>query len=150
MAAAYTDRRRADYQFKDGQDVLVNRRRHYRWQFGSDRGPLAPRAVGPFSVKRVLTPCTLELEIPLAVQGMAVPVFHSSDLIPYETRVLDPEGMLPEVAGEDESGDGGGGGDGGGPGGGAGGGGRGSGKRGKRQGLGEDPGEPSPPPDEQT
>ena len=47
-----------------------------------------------------MTPCTLELEIPLAVQGMAVPVFHSSDLIPYETRVLDPEGMLPEVAGE--------------------------------------------------
>ena len=31
---------------------------------------------------------------------MAVPVFHSSDLIPYETRVLDPEGMLPKVAGK--------------------------------------------------
>ena len=99
--AAYADRRRADYQFKEGQDVLINRRRQYLG-FGSDRGPLAPRAVGHFRVKRVLTPCTLELEIPLAVRGMAVPVFHSSDLIPYETRVLDPEGMLPEVAGEDE------------------------------------------------
>ena len=110
MAAAYADRRLADYQFKEGQDVLINRRRHNRWQFGSDRGPLAPRAVGPFSVKRVLTPCTLELEIPLAVRGRAVPVFHSSDLIPYETRVLDPEGMLPEVAGEDEPGGYGGGG----------------------------------------
>ena len=50
-----------------GQTVLINRRRHYRGQFGSDRGPLAPRAVVPFRVKRVLTPCTLELEIPLAV-----------------------------------------------------------------------------------
>ena len=45
MAAAYADRRLADYQFKKGQDVLINRRRHYRGQFGSDRGPLAPRAV---------------------------------------------------------------------------------------------------------
>ena len=53
----------------------------------------------------VLTLCTLELEIPLAVRGKAVPVFHSSDLIPFNTRVLDPEGMLPEVAGEDGPGD---------------------------------------------
>ena len=45
----------------------------------------------------------------------------SSDLIPYETRVLDPEGMLPEVAGEDEpGGDDGGDGAGDGPGGGSG------------------------------
>ena len=36
-----------------------------------------------------------------------MPVFHSSDLIPYETRVLDPEGMLPEVAGEGGDGPGG-------------------------------------------
>ena len=74
-------------------------------------GRCRPGAVGPFRVKRVLTPCTLELEIPLAVRGRAVPVFHLSDLIPYETRVLDPEGMLPEVAGEDGPGgdDGGGG-----------------------------------------
>ena len=37
-AAAYADRRRPDYQFKEGKDVLINRRRHYPWQFGSDRG----------------------------------------------------------------------------------------------------------------
>ena len=77
---------------------------------------------GPFRVKRVLTPCTLELEIPLAVRGMAVPVFHSSDLILYETRVLDPAGMLPEVEGEDGTGGSGGRGGGYGPGGGSGGG----------------------------
>ena len=93
-AAAYADRRRAYYQFKEGQVVLINRRRHYRGQFGSDRVPLAPRAVGPFRVKRVLTPCTLELETPLAVRGRAVPVFHSSDLIPYETVGVGPEGYV--------------------------------------------------------
>ena len=87
LAVAYADWTRADYQSNEGQDVLINRRRHYRGQFGSDRGPLAPRAVGPFRVKRVLTQCTLELKIPLAVRGSAVPVFHSSNMIPYETRV---------------------------------------------------------------
>ena len=98
----------------------------------------------------MLTPCTLELEIPLAVRGMAVPVFHSSDLIPYETRVLDPEGMLPEVAKEDKPGcdDGGGGSAVYGPGGGSVGGGMGKWKRGKRRARSEDPGEPPPPPDE--
>ena len=81
------------------------------------------------------------VEIPLAVRGRAVPVFHSSDLIPYETRVLDQEGMLPEVAGEDEpGGDDGGGGAVDQPGGGSGGGGRGRGKRGKRRARSEDPG----------
>ena len=42
-------------------------------------------------------------------------MFHSSDLIPHDTMVLDPEGMLQEVEGEDGPGDDGGGGDGGGP-----------------------------------
>ena len=96
-------------------------------QLGSDRGPLAPRAVGHFRVTRVLTKCTLDLEMPLAVQRRDVPAFHSSDLIPYDTMVLDPAGMLPEVAGEDDAGDVRGGGDGGGRGGGLGVGGRGSG-----------------------
>ena len=82
MAEAYADRRQADYQFNKGQYVLIKRRRHYRWQFSSDRGQLAPMAAGPFRVKRVLTPCTLELEIPLAVRGSEVPVFYSSYLIP--------------------------------------------------------------------
>ena len=59
--------------------------------------------------------------IRVAVRGRAVLVFRLSDLIPYETRVLDQEGMLPEVAGEDEpGGDDGGDGAGDGPGGGSG------------------------------
>ena len=34
--------------------------------------------------------------IPLVLRGRASTIFHSSDLIPYETRILDPMGMLPE------------------------------------------------------
>ena len=102
-ADAYADRRRADYQFLEGQDVLINRRRHYRGQVGSGQGSLAPRAVGPFRIKRVLTPCTMELEIHIAIRGRAVPVFNSSDLIPYESRVLDLAGMLPEEVVEERS-----------------------------------------------
>ena len=76
-------------------------------------------------------------------------MFHSSDLIPYDTRVLDPEGMLPEVAVEDEpGGGGGGGGDGDGRVIGSRGVGRGRGKRVKRRARNEDPREPPPPPDE--
>ena len=78
-------------------------------------------------------------------------MFHASDLIPYETRVLDPQGMLPEVAVEDESGgDGGGGGAGDGPGGGSGGEGRGSRKLGKRRARSEDPENPPLTPEEAT
>ena len=58
---------------------------------------------GTFRIKRVLTPCTLEQEIPITIRGRSVPVFHSSDLIAYETRVLDPAWMLPEDAGEDRT-----------------------------------------------
>ena len=41
LAENYVDRRRADYQFMEGQDVLIiiNLRRHCRGQFDSDRGP---------------------------------------------------------------------------------------------------------------
>ena len=46
-AAAYADRRLADYQFKEGQDVLINRRRHYRGQFGSDRRRWRPERWDP-------------------------------------------------------------------------------------------------------
>ena len=102
-ADAYADRRRVDYQFLEGQDVLINRRRHYRGQVGSGRGSLALRAVGHFRIKRVLTPCTMELEIHIAIRGRAVPVFNSSDLIPYESRVLDLSRMLPEEVVEERS-----------------------------------------------
>ena len=73
-----------------------------------------------------------------------MPVFRSSDLIPYKTSVLDPAGMLSEVAWEDEMCGGGG------TGGGSGGVGPGSVKRRKQRARSEDQGEPPPPPNEPT
>jgi hypothetical protein len=98
-ALAYANRKRANYDFRVGQDVLITRRRHYKGQFGAGKGPLAPRAVGPFTIIRAITPNTFVLDIPKEVRGRATPVFHSRDLIPYETRMLDPVGMLPEDEG---------------------------------------------------
>ena len=46
---------------------------------------------------------TMELEKSIDIRGREVPVFHLSDLIPYETRVLDPAVMSPEEMGEDRS-----------------------------------------------
>jgi hypothetical protein len=98
----YANKKRANNQFQLGQDVLINRRRHFRGQFGSGKGPLAPRAVGPFPIIKVITPTTFLLDIPLVLRGRASPIFHSSDLIPYETRLLDPMGMLPEDEPDEE------------------------------------------------
>jgi hypothetical protein len=51
-ALAYANRKRANYEFKVGQDVLISRRRHYKGLFKAGKGPLAPRAVGPFTIMR--------------------------------------------------------------------------------------------------
>jgi hypothetical protein len=83
------NRRRANYQFHVGQDVLVNQRRHHREQLGPI-GPLLPQAAGPFRIRRQITANTFELDIPAALAPRMRPVFHASELIPYETRVLEP------------------------------------------------------------
>ena len=46
---------------------------------------------------------TMELDKSIDIRGREVPVFHLSSLIPYETRVSDPAGLLPEEMGEDIS-----------------------------------------------
>ena len=71
----------------------MNQRKHYRDQLGPD-GPLAPKAVGPYRISQRITKNTFELAIPTKMVGK-MPVFHSSELIPYETRELDPVGALP-------------------------------------------------------
>jgi hypothetical protein len=83
------NRRRAHYQFHVGQDVLVNQRRHHREQLGPI-GPLLPQSAGPFRIRRQITANTFELAIPVALAPRMRPVFHASELIPYETRVLEP------------------------------------------------------------
>ena len=89
-AVIQANKRRSDYQFEVGQQVLVSQRRHFRTQLGPS-GPLAPRAAGPFTITRKLTTNTFALDIPASTLGRASPVFHSSDLIPYASRLLEPE-----------------------------------------------------------
>ena len=49
-AETFGNRKRADYQFKLGQDILINQRKHHRNQSGPV-GPLTAKAVGPFKIK---------------------------------------------------------------------------------------------------
>lgn len=55
---------------------------------------MAPKAIGPFTIVEKRAESCYGLAIPVHIRGRAYPVFHSSDLFPYETRVLDPLGML--------------------------------------------------------
>ena len=64
-------------------------------------GPLSAKAVGPFNIKKQITKNTFEIDIPPAVRKKMRPVFHSSELIPFETRELDPVGALPPHADAD-------------------------------------------------
>ena len=71
----------ADFQFKVGQDILVNQRKHHRNQLGPV-GPLIVKAVVQFKIKRQITQNTLEFDIPPAIRKKMRPVLHSSELIP--------------------------------------------------------------------
>ena len=57
--------------------------------------------MGPFKIKRQNTQNTFEIDIPAAVRKKMRPVFHSSELIPFETRELDPICALPPRDGAD-------------------------------------------------
>ena len=78
------NRKKANYQFKVGQDILINQRRHHRNQLGRV-GALTPKAMGPFKMKMQITQNTFEIDIPAAVRKKMRTVFHSSDLIPFES-----------------------------------------------------------------
>ena len=94
LATERANSKRQDYDFKVGQEVLINQRKYYKGRFGTDRNVLAPKAAGPFTIVKKISNNTVELKIPALLLGKAKPVFHSSVLIPYESRVLDPEGMI--------------------------------------------------------
>ena len=95
-ASVYANRKRAYYEFRVGQDRLISKRRHYRCKHGDPGGALAPKAMGPFTIVEKRAQNCYRLEIPAHIRGRAYPVFYSSDLIPYESRILDPIGMLPD------------------------------------------------------
>lgn len=86
QAAIAANRSRTDCEFAIGQQVPVSHRR-----LASERSKLNPKAVGPFAIKAKVTQNTYVLDIPIALLGRASPVFHSSELIPYESRLLHPE-----------------------------------------------------------
>ena len=89
------NRKRDFYQFRIGDLVLVNQSKHERDSLGP-RTPLSPKARGPFSIKKVISLNAMQLDIPHELLGGSTPVFHTSQLIPYQVRILDPVGMLPE------------------------------------------------------
>ena len=64
--------------------------------------PLTAKAVGPFKIKRQIIQNTLEIDICPAILKKMRPAFHSSELIPFETRDLDPLGVLPTRDGADD------------------------------------------------
>ena len=61
-AETFGHRKRADHQFKVGQDILINQRKHHRNQLGTV-GPLTAKAVGPFKIKKQITQNTFEIDI---------------------------------------------------------------------------------------
>ena len=65
-------------------------------------GPLTAKAVGPFKIKKQITKNTFEIDIPTAIRNKMRPVFHYSELMPFDTRDLDTVGFLPHREGADE------------------------------------------------
>ena len=65
------NRKKANYKFKVGQDILINQRKHHLNQLGRVVAP-TPKAVGPFKIKRQITQNTFEIDFPAAM----LPVFH--------------------------------------------------------------------------
>ena len=72
--------------------ILINQ--HHRDQLGLV-GALALKAVGPYVIKKQITQNTFDIDIPPAIKKNMRAVFHSSELIPWEVRELDPVGSLP-------------------------------------------------------
>ena len=70
--------------------MLIRKRKHYRGKYGDPGVSLAPKAIGPFTIVEKMAENCYRLDIPEHIRGRAYPVFHSSNLIPYETRVLNP------------------------------------------------------------
>ena len=88
------NRKLADYQFNVGQDISINQRNHHRYQLGPV-GPLTAKAVGPFKIKKQITENTFEIDIHETIRKKMRSVLHAGELIPFETRDVDPVGALP-------------------------------------------------------
>ena len=101
LAETFGNRERANYQFKVGHTILINQRKHHRNQFGPV-GPMTAKAVGPFKIKKQITQNTFEIDRPPAIRKKMRPVFYSSELIHFETKDLDPVGLITTREGADD------------------------------------------------
>ena len=93
QAVVQTNRRRRDYEFYVGQEVLISQQRHRRL-LRRKYTALSPRAIGPYRIKHKVNRNAYVLDIPIDVLGKASPVFHISDLIPYAPATAEVEGGL--------------------------------------------------------
>ena len=59
------NRKKANSQFKVGQDILINQRRHHWNQLGRV-GELGPKAVLHYNIKKQVTQNVFEMDIPAA------------------------------------------------------------------------------------
>jgi hypothetical protein len=100
-----TNRRRRDIEFKQGEKVLLSTN-DLRWK-GRVTPKLTAKYIGPFVIKRVLSPLNYELELPSSLP--IHPVFHVSKLrkfisgaATFPSRVQEPTRPLPEIVDEQE------------------------------------------------
>jgi hypothetical protein len=78
--AEYADQERREVEYKQGDRVMLST---------GDRSPtkLSSRYSGPYTIKRIMSPVNVELDLP---KGMKIhPVFHVSKLKPYTDSVVD-------------------------------------------------------------
>ena len=78
--AKYADQERKEVEYKQGDRVMLST---------GDRSPakLSSRYSGPYTIKRIMSPVNVELDLP---KGMKIhPVFHVSKLKPYTDSVVD-------------------------------------------------------------
>jgi transposase InsO family protein len=79
----YADQHREDHQYRVGDKVMLTTE-----NMKSKVGKLNARYVGPFVVKKIISPVNVELDLPSTMR--ILPVFHLSKLKPY-VPVTDPQ-----------------------------------------------------------
>jgi len=101
----FTNRKPRDIEFKEGEKVLLSTNDlHLK---GTITPKLTAKFIGPFVVKKVLSPLNYELSLPSSLP--IHPVFHISKLRKFinsdesfPNRVQEPNRPLPEIADEHE------------------------------------------------
>ena len=101
----YTNRRRREIIFTLGEKVLLSTN-DLNWK-GKITPKLSAKYIGPFVIKRVLSPLNYELELPKTLP--IHPVFHVSKLKKFvesgdafPNRVQEPSRPIPKIVGEHE------------------------------------------------